>query len=137
LLAGALVLAARGRQWLAFACAAAWAVSLLVAALLYNNTYARYALPDHLPLILGLALAWGATSAAAARWWGGALVPFALALVRWGVTAWGIGTDPRTAAVPAGEIAQYVTGLGAAAAWPRYAAFSPTTPISTTCAVSC
>lgn len=110
LLAGGLVLAARRRQWLAFACAAAWAVSVLVAALLYNNTYARYALPDHLPLMLGLALAWGATPAAASRWRGGGLVLFAVALARWGVVAWGIGTDPRTAAVPAGEIAQYVTG---------------------------
>ncbi len=110
LLAGALVLAARSRQWLAFACAAAWAVSVLVAALLYNNTYARYALPDHLPLMLGLALAWGATPAAASSWRNGVLVLFAVALVRWGAVAWGIGTDPRTAAVPAGEIEQYVTG---------------------------
>jgi hypothetical protein len=110
LLAGALVLAARGRQWLALACAAAWAVSLLVAALCYNNTYARYALPDHLPLILGLGLAWGAIPAAAPRWRDSATLLFAVALVRWGAVSWGIGTDPRTAAVPAAEIKQYATG---------------------------
>lgn len=110
LLVGALGLAARGRQWLAFACAAAWAVSLLVAALFYNNTYARYSLPDYLPLILGLALAWGATPSTDTRWRNGALVLFTVALVRWGMVSWGIGTDPRTAVVPAREIDQYVTG---------------------------
>ncbi len=110
LLAGALVLAARDRRWLALTAAGAWVVSLLVAALCYNNTYARYVLPDHLPLVLGLALAWGAAPAPAARWRDGALVLLAVALAPWGAVSWGIGRDARTASVPAGEIGQYVTG---------------------------
>lgn len=110
LLAGALVLAARGRRWLALACVGAWVVSLLVATRFYNNTYARYVLPDHLPLILGLALAWGAAPPVSARGRTGVAVVLAAALLRWGLVAAGVGTDPRTAAVPAREIGQYVTG---------------------------
>lgn len=106
----ALVLAARSRQWLAFAGLGAWAVSLVVASLFFNNTYARYVLPDHVPLVLGLALACGAAPSLGARWRTGVLVLLGVVVGRWGAVAWGIGTEPRTAAVPAADTAQYVTG---------------------------
>jgi len=110
LLVAALLLAARSRQTLVSACLAAWAVSLVVAALLYNNTYARYVLPDHVPLVLGLALACGAAPSLGARTRTVALVLLGVAVGRWGAVAWGIGTEPRTAAVSAADTTQYVTG---------------------------
>ena len=98
------------RQRLAFACALGWLGSLLVTSLCYGNPYARYLLPDHLPLLLFLALAWGKILHPAPRWRTAAWAVVALALARWGFVSWGIGTDPWRAAVPAGEIAQYFTG---------------------------
>jgi len=105
LLALAFALAARGRQWLALGGAAGWVISLPVAGLVYNHSYARYALPDHLPLVLFLALTFGAV--ARARLAALLLLP---PLARLAFVAGQIGTDPATAAVPPGEIAQYFTG---------------------------
>lgn len=105
LLAAAFVLAARFRQWFALACAGGWMVAVLLAGAVYHNTYARYALPDHLPLVLFLALAFGAIRPG--RLLGLILL---LPLARWGFVAWQIGTAPAQAAVPPSEIAQYFTG---------------------------
>jgi 4-amino-4-deoxy-L-arabinose transferase-like glycosyltransferase len=85
-----------------------WGLSLLVGGLLYNNGYARYALPDHLPLVLFLGLALG--TALATAWWRVVLAVGALALARWGFVDWSIGTAPDRAPVPDADIAQYVTG---------------------------
>jgi hypothetical protein len=105
LLVAAWLLALRSRHRLALGAAAAWAIAVLVTALFYNNTYARYALPDHLPLILFLALAIGSPSGA--RW---AALILVAPVAWWGAVSWQIGTAPARAAVPAGEISQYFTG---------------------------
>jgi hypothetical protein len=105
LLAAGWLIAVRSRHRLALGCAAAWGVAVLVTALGYNNTYARYALPDHLPLVLFLALAIG--SLPRTRWI--ALVLLA-PLAWWSGITWRIGTSPESAPVPAGEISQYLTG---------------------------
>ena len=105
LLAVALILAARSRRRLALGCAVGWGSSLLLAGLVYNYSYARYALPDHLPLVMFLALALGA--AGRARLTALALL---VPLARWGFVAWQIGTTPAQAGVPPGEIVQYFTG---------------------------
>ncbi len=96
------------RRLTAVCLAGGWGVTLLVSGLLFNNGYARYALPDHLPLVLFLALVMG--TALATVWWR-IVVPAGLAvLIRWAVVDWQIGTEPSTAPVPAADIAQYVTG---------------------------
>ncbi len=105
LLAATLVLAARSRQWLALGCAGSWGLSLLVSGLAYPHSYARYALPDHLPLVMFLALGLAATGGA--RRLGLLLL---LPLARWGFVAGQIGTAPAQAAVPAVDVAQYLTG---------------------------
>ena len=110
LVMAATVWAGRCRCRLAFTCAAGWLVSLLVTGLFYHNTFARYLLPDHLPLILFLALAWARVLGPASRLRLMARATLALALARWGFVAWQIGTDPTGAAVPSAEIAQYFTG---------------------------
>jgi hypothetical protein len=110
LVLSAVILAGHFRCRLAFLCAAGWFVSLLVTGLLYQNTYARYLLPDHLPLILFLALAWGRAAGATGRLRLVTLAALPLALIRWGLVSWEIGTNPLQAAVPAAEIAQYFTG---------------------------
>ena len=105
LLVAALVLAAIYRNAVAFGCAAAWVAAVLVTSLFYHNTYARYALPDHLPLILFLAVAIGPHLRA---WWAAGLL--AVPLARWGFVGAQIGTAPTLSAVPAGEIVQYYSG---------------------------
>lgn len=106
----ALVLAGRARHSLALTCAAGWMVSLLVTALCYHNIFARYVLPDHLPLILFLALAWGPAVAVPGPMRAVALTVFAAAIAGWGIVSRQIGSDARTAAIPAAEIGQYFTG---------------------------
>lgn len=110
LLLAALWAAVRLRQRAALACLAAWVVAVLVSGVFYHNLYARYLVPDHLPLVLFLALAWGGLADAAGRLrplvWGG----FGVMLGGWGVTAWQIGTSPTRAPVPEQDIAQYFTG---------------------------
>jgi hypothetical protein len=107
---GALAVAITLRHRLALACAAGWIASLLVASFGYHNLYARYILPDHLPLILLIAL--GAGVAITAGGWKriAALATLGLALMRWGFVAESIATHPAKADVPAAEVTQYFTG---------------------------
>lgn len=107
---GALVRAGRARLRPALGAALGSMLSVLVAALFYNRPFARYVMPDHLPLILFLALAWGSALAVAGRWRPLLLALLAVALARWGFVSRQIGLDPRHAAVPADEIEQYFTG---------------------------
>jgi 4-amino-4-deoxy-L-arabinose transferase-like glycosyltransferase len=87
-----------------------WALTLLISAALYQNGYARYALPDQLPLVLALALALGGPGVSgAARWT--RIAVLTLAVGRWAWVASTIGSEPAKAAVPAAEIAQYYTGV--------------------------
>ena len=84
-------------------------LTLLVGGLLYNHGYARYALPDQVPLILAVSLAFGAAAGIGSnlRWIGAAT---GVAVLAWGWSGVAIGTEPRHAPVPAADIAQYVTG---------------------------
>jgi hypothetical protein len=105
LVAAAFFIAARSRLVLALGCAVAWAAAVLVTSLCYHNTYARYALPDHLPLVLFLALAIGSLNRA--RW---AALILVLPLAGWSRVGRQIGTAPAQSAIPAAEITQYYTG---------------------------
>jgi hypothetical protein len=107
---GAVFAAGYLRHRSAIACAVGWLISVVVSAGLYNNVYARYLLPDHLPLILFVALAWSKLAAASPRLGMTALAFSVLAFGRWGFVSWQLGTDPTRAAVPASDIAQYFTG---------------------------
>ena len=110
LLVPALLAAARFRHGLALGGAMGWVGSLLVSGLFYHNLYARYLLPDHLPLVLFLAFSWGALLDRAGRF---RVVVLAVALVaagRWGFVAQSLGRTPEQAAVPASEVEQYFTG---------------------------
>ncbi len=102
------ICAAKNR--LALACAAGWLVAAGTTVVFYNNTYARYALTDHVPLILFLALTAGWLWERMTQQ--NILMTLAtiLALAVWGRTSWKIGTDPTTASIPEKEIAQYYTG---------------------------
>jgi hypothetical protein len=86
-----------------------WALTLLVSGALYQNGYARYALPDQLPLVLALALALGGLGVSEATRWTRIAV-LTLAVGRWAWVASTIGSEPTKAAVPPEEIAQYYTG---------------------------
>ena len=106
----ALFTALRFRSRLPLICAAGWLVSLLITGFFYHNVYARYLLPDHVPLILFLAFASAEVWQITSRFRIAAFALLALSLARWGFVAWQIGTEPERAAVPATEIAQYFTG---------------------------
>lgn len=88
--------------------AGGWGATLLVSGLLFNNGYARYALPDHLPLVLGLGLVLG--TALDTAWWRVVLPAGLVAFARWGWVDWPIGSDPAGAPVPSVDVVQYVTG---------------------------
>ena len=100
----------RSKKNLPLACASGWLVATVVTAVFYNNTYARYTLPDHVPLILFLALAvgWAWTETGKPRYWVPALMIAALA--GWSRSSWQINTDATAASIPSTEIAQYFTG---------------------------
>ncbi len=91
--------------------AAGWLITLLVSGTLYNNSYARYGLPDHIPLVLALALSAGGLfrNPSRIRQWT-AITLITLGLGRWTWIAARIGSDPTAAAIPRSEIAQYFTG---------------------------
>jgi hypothetical protein len=110
LLALALVLGGRLAQHrlTAWCAAGGWALSLLVGSAFYKSSYARYALPDHVPLVLFLGLALGGALSPAR--WKMVLAAGTLALARWSLVDWQIGSDPAQAPVPAADITQYVTG---------------------------
>ncbi|HET7341352.1 MAG TPA: hypothetical protein VFL90_07810 [Methylomirabilota bacterium] len=92
--------------------AAGWLTTLAVGAAVYGRPYARYAHPDHLPLVLfvasALALAWAAPAPRPAT--AATAVVLAAALGSWLVSDWQIVRAPGAAPVPQDEIRQYVDG---------------------------
>ena len=104
------VLAVRQRHSLALGVGLGWLTSLVVTALGYQQIFARYLLPDQLPLIIFLALAGSAGGKIIGQIKILSLSLVMLVLAFWGRTSWQIGTEPRTANIPATEITQYVTG---------------------------
>jgi 4-amino-4-deoxy-L-arabinose transferase-like glycosyltransferase len=101
----------RRQRWI-LGLAAAWLVTVVVCAAFYARPYARYAHPDHIPLVLfiacGLALAWTTPSHR--------LVRVATAIVAviaggsWLVTDAQIARRPLAPPVPIDEVRQYVDG---------------------------
>jgi hypothetical protein len=108
LLIAAVVIAIRPKLKLGLWCAAGWGVSLLVSSFVLNNVYGRYTLPDHLPLVLFLALTVGTVGAV--KWQPLVTSVGISALAWWGWTALQIGSDPARANIPRAEVIQYVTG---------------------------
>lgn len=106
----ALLAAVRARSRPALGGALGFLLALAAAALFYNRPFARYALPDQLPLVIFLALAWAPLLVAGRAARIAALLLLAVALGRWGYVDWRIGTEPAHAPIPADEINQYVTG---------------------------
>ncbi len=106
----ALVLTARSRNRLAAACLLAAAVAFVTSSLAYNNLYARYLLPDYLPMVLGIALALGPTLDLTARLGRWLVVLAALCVAAWGFVSWTVHTNSERARIPAADIAQYYTG---------------------------
>jgi len=98
---------------LAWFAGAGWLLTLIIDAALYNTAHARYAHPDHLPLILCIAASLGAEKVLEgwkAKLGRGAIGVAAIALVGWFLASWKIVHAPRHAPVPADEIVQYVNG---------------------------
>jgi hypothetical protein len=90
---------------------AGWLVTLLVSGAFYNNSYARYALPDHVPLVLSLALTAGLLLDGTNRprqWLAFAIMT--LGLGRWTWISARLGSDPLHASIPHAEVVQYFTG---------------------------
>ena len=108
----ALVQGFRTRSRLVFAATLGAGLSLLVAALFYARPFARYLLPDQLPLVLFLALGLGtAFTAMTPRLARNALlVGVIVALGAWLNVSRQIAGSPATAPLPPDEISQYVTG---------------------------
>jgi uncharacterized membrane protein len=96
------------RLRLPLVCAVSWALSLVISSFFLNNGYARYTLPDHLPLVFFLGLSLG--SARQLTWRALATAAVAIAIGGWGRVALHIGVNPARAAVPRADIEQYVTG---------------------------
>jgi Dolichyl-phosphate-mannose-protein mannosyltransferase len=109
LLLAALGLAGSQRHRLALTCASGWIVTVLITSLCYQNSYARYLLPDQVPLMLFLGLTAGA-GLTTVRLRPVAWALLVSALAAWGHASWTISPKPEQAAVPAAEIAQYYTG---------------------------
>ena len=96
---------------LALFAGAAWLTTLLVDAAFYNHTLARYLHPDHLPLVLFLALSFGAAWDAANRATRMLVhLVFIAALAGWLNISRQIASDPASAPLPTTEIQQYITG---------------------------
>ncbi len=111
LLAAALAIQLWRPSRLAPLAGAAWLTTLLVDAAFYNHTLARYLHPDHLPLVLFLALSFGAAWDATNRTTRMAVhVSFVAALIGWLNVSRQIASDPASAPLPPAEITQYVTG---------------------------
>lgn len=106
----ALTVSLRCRAWPAVGGALGAVLALIIAALLYNRPFARYILPDHIPLVLFLALGWQEAAIATGWWRRLAHGVFGVAAAGWGLSSAQIATDHRHAPVPATEIAQYFTG---------------------------
>jgi hypothetical protein len=110
LLFGALPLLARKPSRLGSAAAAGAALALVVATLVHNRPFARYILPDQVPLVLFLGLAWGSALSAPGRWRTLVAAPLALAAGGWALASGRIAIDPARAPIPPGEADQYFTG---------------------------
>lgn len=111
LLIGAVAIQLWRPSRLALFAGTAWLTTLLIAAAFYNNTLARYLHPDHLPLVLFLALSFGAAWDAANRATRMVVhVCFIAPLIGWVNVSRQIVSDPTTAPLPPTEIQQYVTG---------------------------
>jgi hypothetical protein len=89
--------------WLFFG--GAWVLSLVIAMALYPVPYARYVHGDHVALVSFLA---GAIASLSTRQ---AAAIAGVAMGGWLRVDWQITRDPRTAALPADEKVQYVTGF--------------------------
>ncbi len=111
LVGGGIFLCPRTRDGLAWICLLGWGTSLFVDSVFFNNTYGRYALPEHLPLIYFLGLAWGSTASGFRQIMTGATTVLALALVRWSIVSWQIGANPEQAPVSTSEIDVYYQGM--------------------------
>lgn len=107
---GALLLVARGRSRLGLMAAAGAFLSIVAATLIHNRPFARYVLPDQVPLVVLLGLAWGPAVASASRWRTIGVGVLAIALGRWAWTCRAIAADPAHAPLPVGEVEQYYTG---------------------------
>lgn len=108
--AGGWWLAVRNKSRLALIAAAGAALAIVVAALIHNRPFARYVLPDQVPLILFLGLAWGGALASPGRGRTCAGALLALALGSWTLGSRQLATNAEHAPVPADEIKQYFTG---------------------------
>ncbi len=110
-----LVAALGGQYWrpsrAALLFGAGWLTTLLVDAAFYNNAAARYLHPDHLPLVLFLALSLGSTWSEAPRFARTAILCVLVAgLGGWLNVSRQIASDLANSSLPADEIRQYVTG---------------------------
>jgi 4-amino-4-deoxy-L-arabinose transferase-like glycosyltransferase len=110
LLAIALVAIPRlaAHRTLAWCLAGGWLANLLISSFFYAMPYARYTLPDHLPLVLGVAVVLATVGGKRLRPL--AMSAGAIALVRFGMVDIRVVSDPANAPVPESEIEQYVTG---------------------------
>lgn len=103
-------LAVRGKSRLALMAATGAALAMIVAALIHNRPFARYVLPDQVPLVLFLGLAWGQALASPGRWQTITTGILLLTAGRWAFVSRQIAVAPEQATVPADEIKQYYTG---------------------------
>ena len=85
-----------------------WIITVGAGALIYHLPYARYEVPDHVPLILFLAVSLGALSQPMHRWIAGLVTAATLGL--WVNKDLQIARSPRTADIPKNDLEQYVTG---------------------------
>lgn len=99
---------ARNRQPLVFGLG--WMFALLTTSLFYNNTFARYALPDHVPLILFLGLGADAILRSTNRWHPVGLGVILVPVLWWGKVGVQMARSPEASPVPKAEIIQYYTG---------------------------
>jgi hypothetical protein len=106
----ALFLVSLQRDQLALNGALGWFISIPVASLIYHKPYARYILPDHLPLIIFVALVFA--SAFNANGWRRVIVGLVavVSCITWLRKDWKIGVSPAESGIPRGEIEQYLTG---------------------------
>jgi hypothetical protein len=94
---------------LALGLAIGWGMTALGAALIYRLPYARYIVPDHIPLVLFIAVALGAVSTRRLKIATTGLVAFALGA--WLRTNVQVIQSPLNAPIPKGEVRQYVAGF--------------------------
>ena len=106
----ALLLALAQRDQLALSSALGWFISILTAGLVYHNTYARYILPDHVPLVIFVSLAFSAAFATHGRGCIVAGLAAAIAGTTWLRKDWKIDVSPIESGIPRSEIEQYLTG---------------------------